>query len=59
MADLIRESMILKLSATKYMANMEPPIPSKRHQVNIDKIQSELGITLRPVKESLIDMYSS
>ena len=61
MADLIRESDDFKNypMPTKYMANMEPPIPSKRHQVNIDKIQNELGITLRPVKESLIDMANA
>lgn len=40
----------------KYMANMKPQHPSERHQISNEKIQNQLGVNVRPLKESLVDM---
>jgi nucleoside-diphosphate-sugar epimerase len=44
---------------TKYLAYTKPPVPSKRYHVNITKTEKELGITLRPAIDSLIDMANA
>ena len=58
MANMLRDTADFKgyPLPKKYMANMKPAHPSKRHQISSEKIQIQLGIKLRPLKDSLVDM---